>query len=224
MAIYWQFCKEIQHTSFIITSLKSFITYEMDVVLGKKIFIMLLKSCMLFPILFSPTVKFLWKTVYDVVWCCTFGDIVIFSVLNLTIISFCGFFGGKSDVFRDGILIVIFWNFFLIYAPVIWNHWPSTYGDGRGIAGLMCGAVTFWVPPQCRASDITQIYPRGIYYCKEQGGPCSAGLLAGLWWMKSHCVGCGPVVTNDWCITVKLGPFLEVWIYRSIYGNNWDSS
>ena len=27
-----------------------------------------------------------------------------------------------------------------------------TYGDGRGIAGLMCGAVAFLVPPQCRAS------------------------------------------------------------------------
>ena len=24
--------------------------------------------------------------------------------------------------------------------------------DGRGRAGLMCGAVTFWVPPQCRVS------------------------------------------------------------------------
>ena len=28
----------------------------------------------------------------------------------------------------------------------------TTYGDGLGIAGLMCGAVTFWVPPQCRVS------------------------------------------------------------------------
>ena len=31
---------------------------------------------------------------------------------------------------------------------------PPTHtdGDGRGIAGLMCGVVTFWVPPQCRVS------------------------------------------------------------------------
>ena len=29
---------------------------------------------------------------------------------------------------------------------------PPTYGDGRGIAGLMCGVVTFRVPPQCRVS------------------------------------------------------------------------
>ena len=28
----------------------------------------------------------------------------------------------------------------------------STYGDGQGIAGLMCVAVTFRVPPQCRVS------------------------------------------------------------------------
>ena len=44
-----------------------------------------------------------------------------------------------------------------------------TYGDGWGIAGLMCGAVTVWVPQQCWACDIIQIYPRGIYYYKEQG-------------------------------------------------------
>ena len=26
---------------------------------------------------------------------------------------------------------------------------PPTYGDGWGTVGLMCGAVTFWVPQQC---------------------------------------------------------------------------
>ena len=46
---------------------------------------------------------------------------------------------------------------------------PPIYRGGRGLAGLMCGAVTSWVPPQCRASDITQIYPHGIYYYKEEG-------------------------------------------------------
>ena len=29
---------------------------------------------------------------------------------------------------------------------------PPTYGDGQGIAGLMCRAVTFRVDPQCRVS------------------------------------------------------------------------
>ena len=42
---------------------------------------------------------------------------------------------------------------------------PTHIRDGWGIAGLMCGAVTFWVPLQCRASDI----PRGIDYYKKQG-------------------------------------------------------
>ena len=42
---------------------------------------------------------------------------------------------------------------------------PPTYSrDGRGIAGLMCGAaVTFGILPQCRVCDITQIYPHGSY-------------------------------------------------------------
>ena len=46
---------------------------------------------------------------------------------------------------------------------------PPTYEDGQGITGLMCGVVTFRVPPQCRVCDITQIYPHGINYYKEQG-------------------------------------------------------
>ena len=40
-------------------------------------------------------------------------------------------------------------------------HCTPTYVDGRGIAWLIFGA-------QCRACDITQIYPCGIYYYKEQ--------------------------------------------------------
>ena len=31
---------------------------------------------------------------------------------------------------------------------------PSTYRDGRGIARLTCGPVTFWVPPQCLVSAV----------------------------------------------------------------------
>ena len=38
------------------------------------------------------------------------------------------------------------------YAPVSCNPCTPTYGDGQGIAGLMCGAVTFWVPQQWRVS------------------------------------------------------------------------
>ena len=48
---------------------------------------------------------------------------------------------------------------------------PHTYRDGRGIAGLMCGAMTFWVLPQYQVNA-------GLVYCaniplwnsyKEQG-------------------------------------------------------
>ena len=50
---------------------------------------------------------------------------------------------------------------------------PHLRGQAGEIAGLMCGAVTFSVTPtvpgKCRACDITQIYPCGIYYYKEQG-------------------------------------------------------
>ena len=46
---------------------------------------------------------------------------------------------------------------------------PTPYRDGQGIAMLMGGAVTFKVPLQCGASDITQIYAPGIYHYKEQG-------------------------------------------------------
>ena len=56
-----------------------------------------------------------------------------------------------------------------VVTPAPLPHQPPTYGDGQRIAGLMCGAVTFRVPPQCRACDITQINPRGIYYYKEEG-------------------------------------------------------
>ena len=48
---------------------------------------------------------------------------------------------------------------------------PSTYLDGRGIAGLMRRAMTFWVPMQYRVSAGLVYYvniPRGIYFYKEQ--------------------------------------------------------
>ena len=46
---------------------------------------------------------------------------------------------------------------------------PATYGDGGGYSGDNVQAVIFWVPPQWRACDIMQIYPRCIYYYKEWG-------------------------------------------------------
>ena len=60
-------------------------------------------------------------------------------------------------------------------APVICKPCPppTTYGDGRGIAGLMCEAMTFWVPPQWRVSAglviLRKYTPSGIYSYKEQG-------------------------------------------------------
>ena len=65
-----------------------------------------------------------------------------------------------------------------------------TYGDRQGIAGLMCGAMTFWLPPQHRVSAGLVIlrkytlwnlllYRAGLWL---SAGPCSTGLLSGLWW------------------------------------------
>ena len=54
------------------------------------------------------------------------------------------------------------------YAPVICNPCPPTYGDSeanmRGNDLLSSPAVT----GKCRACDITQLYPHGIYSYKEQ--------------------------------------------------------
>ena len=50
---------------------------------------------------------------------------------------------------------------------------PHTYGNERGVTGLMCcGQWPFEFPRRVsvtRACDVTQIYPHGIYYYKEQG-------------------------------------------------------
>ena len=72
----------------------------------------------------------------------------------------------------------------VICKPYVPPH-PLTYGDGRCIEGLMCGTVTFRVPPQCQACDMTQI-PSGIYYFKEQGYDSAGPRSEGLWWMKSR--------------------------------------
>ena len=58
---------------------------------------------------------------------------------------------------------------FTCNAPVSCNPPPpDTYGDGQGIAVLLCGAVTFWVPPQSGFVILCKYIHRGIYYYKEQ--------------------------------------------------------
>ena len=60
------------------------------------------------------------------------------------------------------------------YVPVICNHCPHphlrglAYDSGANVRGSDLLSVPA-VPDNCRACDITQIYPRGIYYYKEQG-------------------------------------------------------
>ena len=41
---------------------------------------------------------------------------------------------------------------FIMHQSFVTTAPPPTYGDGQGIGGLMCRAVTFWVAPQCRVS------------------------------------------------------------------------
>ena len=52
-------------------------------------------------------------------------------------------------------------------AAVICNHCPPPTGMGR-VARLMCRAVTFRVPPQCRACAITHIYPMEFIMIKSR--------------------------------------------------------
>ena len=58
------------------------------------------------------------------------------------------------------------------YTPVICNHCHPTNGEGWGIDGLKCGAITFQVYPQCRGNDRVLTLgslPREIFYCKVRG-------------------------------------------------------
>ena len=109
------------------------------------------------------------------------------------------------------------------YAPVICSHCPPpTYGNVRGIAGLICGTVTFIVPPQCRGSaklvllhkytpvEIT-IIKSGVMIIRRS--PQCKAFRRGVTYEKSFsplypiCGGytpyVGAVVSNDWCITDK---------------------
>ena len=80
---------------------------------------------------------------------------------------------------------------FVTPAPPPHTH---TYGDGRGIAGLICGAMTFCVPPQCRVSAglviLRKYIPVEFTLRKSRAMTLSrsphAGLLAGLLRTKSR--------------------------------------
>ena len=74
-------------------------------------------------------------------------------------------------------------------APVIRNHCPPhpTHGDGQGIVGLMCGALTFWVPLcKCGACDITQSTPMEFTIIKSRAMTLSRAFSRAVV-MKSHC-------------------------------------
>ena len=62
------------------------------------------------------------------------------------------------------------------------------------------------VPDKCRACYITQIYPSGICYYKEQGYDSQQGFDGWEVVVPAAPVGGGKgggaVVTNDWCITI----------------------
>ena len=45
--------------------------------------------------------------------------------------------------FENQVKIAKLMSHSIYYAPVICVHGPPTYGDSRGIAGLMCRAITF---------------------------------------------------------------------------------
>ena len=89
----------------------------------------------------------------------------------------------------------------------------STYGEGWGIARLMCRAITFRVSSQCRENDRVLTLgslPQEIFYCKGRGKeqsltsslPPGSGAHSRALKLKSHNPRPGgAVVTNDWCTT-----------------------
>ena len=104
-------------------------------------------------------------------------------------------------------------------APVICNHCPPspTYGEGWGIAGLKCRAITFQVSPQRRGNDrvlTLGFLPQGDFLLLRAGqskvltsssppggGAYSRALKAEKSLSPPFPVGGGAVVTNDLCIT-----------------------
>ena len=100
-----------------------------------------------------------------------------------------------------------------INASVICNHCPHL----RGWAGLMCRAVTLWVPPQCRINaglvilrkytpiEFTIIKSRAMTLCRSpQCRAFSSAVMdekSPLFPMVGEVGGMRLVVTNDRCIT-----------------------
>ena len=100
-------------------------------------------------------------------------------------------------------------------APVICNHCnppsprcpPPTHIWGwAGDRGLRCGAVTFWVPSQCQVSEgfvICKYTPMKFTIIKSRAmtaGPRSAGLITGLWGMKSRAVNLPQIHGFPWIL------------------------
>ena len=116
-------------------------------------------------------------------------------------------------------------------ALVICNHCSPSYGDGRGIAGIMCGAVTFWVAPQCRVSAgllmLCKYTPVDFTFIKSRAMTISRSPQC---WAFSRALidekslsplfpvdgvgGGGAVVTNDWCIIYQSQDQCLVSVYR----------
>ena len=103
----------------------------------------------------------------------------------------------------------------LFYSPVICNPCPPTYGDGRGIVGLMCGAMTFWVSPQCRLSarlvilckytpvEFTLIKSKAMTLSRSQQCRASRAVMDEKLLSPLFPVSGGAVVTNDWWISIS---------------------
>ena len=112
--------------------------------------------------------------------------------------------------------IRVIWYPLSAYVPVIRNRCtpPSPYGDGRQIVGLMCGAVTFWIPLQCWVSAglviLRKYTPMEFTVIKSRimtrsRSPQCRAFSRGAMDEKSPLfpvgVGGWAMVTNDWCIS-----------------------
>ena len=108
---------------------------------------------------------------------------------------------------------------------------PPTYGDGQGVARLMCGAMTFWIPPQYRVNAglviLRKYTPVKFTLIKSRTMTLSRSLQCRAF---SRAVmdekslsplfpvggggGGGAVVTNYWCITLLEIRDFSTWWYK----------
>ena len=84
---------------------------------------------------------------------------------------------------------------FIQYLILICIHGPA-YGDSRGIAGVRCWTITFWLSPMCRGSagftTLGHLPCWDFLLCRvgQKAGllpsacPHRAGLIPGLWKVK----------------------------------------